>query len=131
MLGQIDGDYSISRAPGLGYKSGADLIQTFGALQFEDCLTRFLLSECPAAPLHDLAILGSQYGIYSQFYRTLPSLHRSLHQATPNHFVDRVCAYPAVGKRPAYYDTILYLPGYRASQSPPCTLQGVFALYLR
>ncbi|KAH9912446.1 uncharacterized protein B0H18DRAFT_1127164 [Fomitopsis serialis] len=118
-------EYHISRTPGLGYMSGANITEMFAATRFEDALSRFLLSECPSASRNMLALLESEYAVFPQFKRTLPSLH----QVNNDRFLDRVYARPAKGTQSAYYDTVLrrlaceLLCTLMPSLSPHCSIE--------
>ncbi|TFY53772.1 hypothetical protein EVJ58_g9260 [Rhodofomes roseus] len=108
--------YRIARRPGLLYHSPEAIRHTLGATDFTAALLTFLRSESSAFDLCPPSFIESrQFGVYSQFRRTLPSL-RSLKSGRDD-FADVVKANPGTSSVPATYSTVLFVSNPSIAQS--------------
>ena len=105
MQPSLFGQYRISRCPGLGYVTGRDVETPIGASAFTSSLASFLATQHPSLARQCLPIADSQFALYRQFKHTLPSL-RGI-QGEDLH--DIVHASPARGRKPARFDTVLFV----------------------
>ncbi|TFY52007.1 hypothetical protein EVJ58_g10254 [Rhodofomes roseus] len=106
------GRYKISHVPSLGIISGHNIAQKMDTHSFADALSSFLLTESPSAGQRSLALLSSEYPVYKEFSRMLPSLCG----ISNNIFCDCVRVVPAIGQRPVRYNTVVFVNNFSVAQ---------------